>query len=119
MLNTPPTFSWYIAGLVFAWLKRQGGVSRMGEINRRKSEKFYKAIDNSDFYRNPVNPEYRSWMNIPFTLPSEELDAPFLAEAEKAGLSELKGSPLRRRDAGQPLQRHAGSRGGRAHRIHE
>ena len=63
----------------------------MGEINQRKAEKLYKAIDDSGFYRNPVAPAYRSWMNVPFTLPSEELDAPFLAEAEKAGLSELKG----------------------------
>jgi phosphoserine aminotransferase len=91
MLNTPPTFSWYVAGLVFAWLKRQGGLSRIGEINRRKAEKLYKAIDNSGFYRNPVASPYRSWMNVPFTLPSEELDAPFLAEADEAGLAELKG----------------------------
>jgi phosphoserine aminotransferase len=91
MLNTPPTFSWYVAGLVFAWLKRQGGLSRMAEINQRKAAKLYKAIDSSDYYRNPVAPAYRSWMNVPFTLPSEELDAPFLAGADKAGLSELKG----------------------------
>jgi phosphoserine aminotransferase len=91
MLNTPPTFSWYIAGLVFAWLKRQGGLAHMAEINLRKATKLYKAIDESGFYRNPVAPPYRSWMNVPFTLPSEELDAPFLAGAEKAGLSELKG----------------------------
>jgi phosphoserine aminotransferase len=91
MLNTPPTFSWYFAGLVFAWLKRQGGLARMAEVNRRKAEKLYRAIDGSGYYRNPVAPGYRSWMNVPFTLPREELDAPFLAEAEKAGLAELKG----------------------------
>ncbi len=91
MLNTPPTFSWYIAGLVFTWLKRQGGLARMAEINQRKAAKLYDAIDNSDFYRNPVAPAYRSWMNVPFTLPTEELDAPFLSEAEKTGLVELKG----------------------------
>jgi phosphoserine aminotransferase len=91
MLNTPATFSWYVAGLVFAWLKRQGGLSRMGEINRRKAEKLYGAIDGSGFYRNPVAPARRSWMNVPFTLPNAELDGPFLAEAEKAGLAELKG----------------------------
>ncbi len=56
MLNTPPTFSWYIAGLVFAWLKRQGGLARMGEINQRKADKLYQAIDASGFYRNPVAP---------------------------------------------------------------
>lgn len=91
MLNTPATFSWYIAGLVFKWLKRQGGLSRMAEINGRKAEKLYRAIDDSGFYRNPVAPAYRSWMNVPFTLPSEELNAPFLKEAENAGLAELKG----------------------------
>ncbi len=91
MLNTPATFSWYIAGLVFAWLKRRGGLARMGEINQRKAGKLYQAIDTSGFYRNPVVPVHRSWMNVPFTLPRAELDALFLAEAEKAGLSELKG----------------------------
>lgn len=91
MLNTPPTFSWYFAGLVFAWLKRRGGLVRMAEQNRRKAQKLYAAIDGSGFYRNPVAPAHRSWMNVPFTLPAESLDATFLAEAEKAGLAELKG----------------------------
>ena len=91
MLNTPPTFSWYMAGLVFAWLKRQGGLKRMGEINQRKARKLYKAIDESGFYSNPVAPAHRSWMNVPFTLPAAEMDAAFLAEADKAGLAELKG----------------------------
>jgi phosphoserine aminotransferase len=91
MLNTPATYSWYIAGLVFAWLKRQGGLARMAEINRRKAEKLYSAIDGSGFYRNPVARAYRSWMNVPFTLPDPNLDAAFLAAAEKAGLAELKG----------------------------
>jgi phosphoserine aminotransferase len=91
MLNTPATYSWYIAGLVFQWLKRQGGLAKMAEVNRRKAEKLYRAIDGSGYYRNPVATAHRSWMNVPFTLPSESLDAPFLAEAEKAGLAELKG----------------------------
>jgi phosphoserine aminotransferase len=91
MLNTPPTFSWYFAGLVFAWLKKNGGLARMAEVNRRKAEKLYRAIDGSGYYRNPVAKAYRSWMNVPFTLPSEDLDAPFLAEAGQAGLAELKG----------------------------
>jgi len=91
MLNTPATYSWYIAGLVFAWLKRQGGLTKIGEVNRRKAEKLYRAIDTSGFYRNPVAPAHRSWMNVPFTLPKPELDPLFLAEAEKSGLSELKG----------------------------
>ncbi len=91
MLNTPPTFGWYIAGLVFAWLKQQGGLSAIAEINRRKAERLYQAIDNSGFYANPVAKPYRSWMNVPFTLPREELDAEFLKAAERAGLTNLKG----------------------------
>jgi phosphoserine aminotransferase len=91
MLNTPATYSWYIAGLVFAWLKRKGGLAKMAEINRRKATKLYQAIDSSGFYKNPVAPAHRSWMNVPFTLPRPELDAEFLAGAEKAGLTELKG----------------------------
>jgi phosphoserine aminotransferase len=91
MLNTPPTFAWYIAGLVFAWLKRRGGLTKMAELNQRKAERLYKAIDGSGFYKNPVALNYRSWMNVPFTLPREELDAEFLKEAERAGLTNLKG----------------------------
>jgi phosphoserine aminotransferase len=91
MYNTPPTYSWYIAGLVFDWLRRQGGLAAMGERNRRKAAKLYAAIDGSDFYRNPVDPACRSWMNVPFTLARPELDKLFLEEAGKAGLTELKG----------------------------
>lgn len=91
MLNTPPTFAWYLSGLVFAWLKRQGGVAAMGEINRAKAELLYAVIDESDFYSNPVVAEHRSWMNVPFTLADPALDADFLAESEQAGLVYLKG----------------------------
>lgn len=91
MLNTPPTFSWYVAGLVFAWLKRKGGLRHMADVNKRKAEKLYRVIDGSGYYRNPVAPAYRSWMNVPFTLPDAALDATFLDEAAKAGLAELKG----------------------------
>jgi phosphoserine aminotransferase len=91
MSNTPPTFAWYLSGLVFKWIKRQGGLEAMGEINKRKSELLYNAIDSSDFYANPVALPYRSWMNIPFTLAKPELDGEFLAQAEKAGLMNLKG----------------------------
>ena len=91
MYNTPPTYSWYIAGLVFQWLKAQGGLSVIGERNRAKAELLYKAIDESGFYKNPVDPAYRSWMNVPFTLPDEALDKPFLAEAKAAGLLTLAG----------------------------
>jgi phosphoserine aminotransferase len=91
MLNTPPTFAWYIAGLVFAWLKRQGGLTKMAELNKRKADRLYGAIDASGFYKNPVAKAHRSWMNVPFTLPRDDLDAVFLKEAEQAGLSSLKG----------------------------
>jgi phosphoserine aminotransferase len=91
MYNTPPTYAWYIAGLVFDWLKRKGGLAAMAEINRRKAAKLYEAIDRSPFYQNPVDPQYRSWMNIPFTLADGKLDAVFLKEAEAAGLVTLQG----------------------------
>jgi len=91
MMNTPPTFAWYMAGLVFAWIKRQGGLEAMGAFNKAKSDKLYAAIDGSAFYANPVAHNYRSWMNIPFTLAKPELDGEFLAQAEKAGLMNLKG----------------------------
>ena len=91
MYNTPPTYTWYIAGLVFAWLKKNGGLSAMAEINERKAKKLYAAIDGSSFYANPVAPDSRSWMNVPFTLAKPELDGEFLEEAKKQGLFTLKG----------------------------
>lgn len=91
MSNTPPTYAWYLAGLVFQWLKRNGGLSAMAERNRRKAEKLYSVIDASDFYANPVDPACRSWMNVPFILPDPALDADFLAQAKAAGLVALKG----------------------------
>ena len=92
MANTPPTYAWYVAGLVFDWLKRRGGLAAMAEINRAKAEKLYACIDASGgFYRNPVDPGCRSWMNVPFVLHDEALDGKFLAEAEAAGLVQLKG----------------------------
>jgi phosphoserine aminotransferase len=91
MLNTPPTFAWYMAGLVFQWLKRQGGLQGIGERNRAKAEKLYAAIDGSSFYRNPVAKDARSWMNVPFTLANPELDKTFAAEAKQAGLVTLEG----------------------------
>ena len=91
MLNTPPTFGWYFAGLVFKWLQRQGGLAAMGERNRAKAELLYRAIDESGFYRNPVAPACRSWMNVPFTLAKPELDKSFIAEAARAGLVNLEG----------------------------
>jgi phosphoserine aminotransferase len=91
MLNTPPTFGWYFAGLVFKWLKGLGGLSAIGERNRLKAETLYKTIDESGFYRNPVSKDARSWMNVPFTLAKPELDKTFLSEANAAGLTNLEG----------------------------
>ncbi len=91
MLNTPPTYSLYIAGLVFQWVKEQGGLSVMAERNERKANKLYAAIDGSGFYRNPVDPACRSWMNVPFVLADPELDGEFLAGASQAGLTTLQG----------------------------
>jgi phosphoserine aminotransferase len=91
MLNTPATYSWYVAGLVFQWLKRQGGLAAMEASNRAKATQLYGAIDTSGFYRNPVTIESRSWMNVPFTLPNPDLDKPFLDGARKAGLVALEG----------------------------
>jgi phosphoserine aminotransferase len=91
MLNTPPTFGIYFAGLVFKWLKAQGGLAAIGERNRAKAAALYSAIDGSGYYRNPVAPNCRSWMNVPFTIPNPDLEKTFLAEAAKAGLANLEG----------------------------
>jgi phosphoserine aminotransferase len=91
MLNTPATYSWYVAGLVFQWIKRQGGLQGMERLNRAKAEKLYAAIDGSGYYRNPVAPDCRSWMNVPFTLPDAALDKAFLDGAKSAGLVTLAG----------------------------
>ncbi len=91
MLNTPPTFAWYLAGLVFRWLKAQGGLAAIGERNRVKAQRLYAAIDASGFYSNPVEPQCRSWMNVRFRLADAALEEPFLAEARAAGLANLAG----------------------------
>lgn len=91
LLYTPTTFACYVAGLVFKWLKKQGGLTAMAEQNRRKAEILYNTIDNSDFYQNNVDTRYRSWMNIPFTLADKNLEDQFLKEARLANLVELKG----------------------------
>ncbi len=92
MYNTPPTYAWYLAGLVFDWLKNDvGGLEKMAEINTRKAEKLYQAIDSSDFYGNPIAVANRSQMNVPFTLADTALEKVFLAESEKAGLLNLAG----------------------------
>jgi len=95
MYNTPPTYSWYLAGLVFAWGiaqgGQQGGMAAIETTNRRKAEKLYKAIDDSAFYSNPVDKHCRSWMNVPFILANADLDAEFLSQAANKGLVTLKG----------------------------
>ena len=92
LLNTPPTYGIYIAGLVFQWLKRQGGLEGIAAVNAEKARILYEAIDGSGgFYTNPVDPDCRSRMNVPFTLAAPELDGVFLAEAKAAGLMSLKG----------------------------
>lgn len=91
MINTPPTFAWYVAGLVFKHLKEEGGLEAMAERNQRKAAKLYDAIDASSYYSNPVSREARSWMNVPFVLGDASADARFLQEADAAGLRNLKG----------------------------
>jgi len=91
MYNTPATYSWYVAGLVFEWIKEQGGLEGMAKVNKRKADKLYAAIDATDFYGSPVALNGRSWMNVPFTLADAELDAAFLKGASEKGLVTLKG----------------------------
>jgi len=92
MLNTPNTFAWYLAGLVFEWLEGEGGLTAIAERNQRKADLLYASIDGSGgFYSNPVAVAARSRMNVPFVLRDPKLDKAFLAESESAGLLALKG----------------------------
>jgi phosphoserine aminotransferase len=91
MYNTPPTYAIYIAGLVFAWLKKQGGIAAMEQKNIEKARLLYGALDADDFYSNRVAPAYRSRMNVPFYLRDESLNDQFLAGAKARGLLQLKG----------------------------
>jgi phosphoserine aminotransferase len=91
MLNTPPTYAIYIAGLVFQWMKRLGGLAAMEAINVDKAGRLYEFIDASDFYENRVAPAARSRMNLPFLLKDDALNEAFLAGAREAGLVQLKG----------------------------
>lgn len=91
MYNTPPTYAIYIAGLVFQWLKKLGGVEKIEQVNIAKARLIYDYLDQTEFYQCPVAKEDRSRMNVPFTLRSADLDKAFLSEAEKNGLSQLKG----------------------------
>ncbi len=91
MTNTPPTFAWYVADLVFQWLLERGGLEAMATVNEREAGKLYAAIDASSFYSNPVAADARSWMNVPFILADPSLDQQFLADSKAAGLTNLKG----------------------------
>ena len=91
MLNTPPTYAIYMAGLCMKWLKGQGGVEAIEKVNIEKAKLLYDLLDDSDFYRPTARKESRSRMNVTFTTPSPELDAEFVAEAARAGMVNLKG----------------------------
>ena len=91
MYNTPPTYAIYIAGLVFKWLKRQGGVAALEQANIAKATALYNRLDRSDFYRAPVHPFARSRMNAPFFLKDGSLDDAFIKGAEQRGLMALQG----------------------------
>ena len=91
LINTPPTFSWYMAALTFKWIKARGGVAAMERNAIRRSSRLYQTIDSGGFYRNPIEPEHRSRMNIVFYLPDVKLDELFVKEAAEAGLVALKG----------------------------
>jgi len=95
LYNTPPTFSWYITGLMLAWMKRHGGVAKFYEINKRKAGKLYHCIDSMpDFYHSNVHPSCRSLMNVPFSIKDDAKNDIFLEEAQKIGLENLKGHRL-------------------------
>jgi phosphoserine aminotransferase len=91
LFNTPNTFGWYLAALVFQWLKREGGMPVIGARNAAKAKLLYDYIDASGFYSNPIDKAVRSRMNVPFVLADPALDAAFLVESEAAGLLSLKG----------------------------
>lgn len=91
MTNTPPTFAWYVADLVFQHLLERGGVEAIAEINERKARRLYAAIDASGFYSNPVAEDCRSWMNVPFLLADRSLDTKFLDDSSREGLTNLRG----------------------------
>jgi phosphoserine aminotransferase len=91
MYNTPPTYAIYMTGLVIKWLRRQGGLTAIEQMNIQKSAMLYDMIDSSDFYHCPVAHPDRSRMNVPFTLKNAALDAAFLRQAEAGGLIQLKG----------------------------
>lgn len=94
MYNTPPTFAWYMVGLVLKWLKAQGGVAEIAKQNQRKADKLYNYLDQSDFYFNSIDPSYRSRMNVVFSIGDPLLEKKFLLESTQGGLANLKGHKL-------------------------
>lgn len=91
MFNTPPTYAWYLASLVFQWLKELGGLDVMKSNNQKKAQYLYDYIDESDFYRNTIAVKNRSLMNVPFYLKDDNLNEAFLTQAKEQGLLALKG----------------------------
>jgi phosphoserine aminotransferase len=91
MFNTPPTYAIYLAGLVFQWLKKAGGLAKMEEVNVAKAQLLYDYLDRTEFYHSPVAKEDRSRMNVPFTLKDAKLDEEFLKGATQEGMVQLKG----------------------------
>jgi phosphoserine aminotransferase len=91
LYNTPPAFGIYVMGEVFKWIQGQGGLAAMAEHNESKARLLYDFIDQSDFFRGTVQPDSRSWMNVCFRAPTEELENKFISEATKRGLDGLKG----------------------------
>lgn len=91
MLNTPSCFSWYVSGLVFKWIRAEGGLAEIGRRNERKAHLLYDYIDSEPFYSNPVAKADRSWMNVVFRTPDAARDTEFVKRATAAGLPGLKG----------------------------
>ncbi len=91
LLNTPPTYACYMTSLFCEWVEEQGGVEALEKINIEKAKLLYDAIDSSDFYRNPIDPAYRSRMNVTFNLPNEDMEKHFFEDAKNRGLISLKG----------------------------
>lgn len=91
LINTPPTLAWYVTLKVIEWIEQKGGLEAMGRRNRERAARLYAAIDASDFYDNPVEPDQRSIMNVPFLVPEAGLEPVFVRAAEQAGLPGLKG----------------------------
>jgi phosphoserine aminotransferase len=119
MLNTPTTYSIYMAGLCLKWLKGMGGVGAMEKINLEKAALLYDLLDESRLFKGVAEKPFRSRMNVTFRTGDEAADAAFVKEAAAAGLINLKGPPLGGRHARQHLQRHARRRRAKAGRLHE